>query len=400
MYGSRAGVPDWTVSAVTGSHSPIRVLAAMEAAWVVGPAKNLIEFARRARPRVELAIVAFLRGEGASNPFVEAAEAASIRVFRITERRRWDPGALSLFRAAAAEFHPDILQSHNVKSHLFVRLLGLHRTYPWIAFNHGYTATDLKDRLYNHLDRWSLPAADRVVAVCAPFARSLEARGVRPERIRIQQNSVKPFAAPPESEVAALRGALRLAADERVLLAVGRLSLEKGHRDLLAAVALLRQRPALPPFRAVLVGDGPERPNLERQAADSGIADVVTFAGHQPGVAPYYALAYALALPSHSEGSPNVVLEAMAAGVPVAATAVGGVPEMLRDSAGLVVAPGDPAAMAAALERLLGDPELGRSCVAAAAARVAAEFTPEAYCESMTGVYEDLLESRPAAPSR
>src|ERR1700688_4435361 len=121
----------------------------METSALSGPAKNLIEFASRAAqtreglPRVEVSIVTFPRGDPRSNAFLAAIRDAGLNGLVIPERHRFDTRALPRLRRLATEFRPDIIQSHNVKSNLFIRLLGLHRHYPLIAFNHGYTATDL-----------------------------------------------------------------------------------------------------------------------------------------------------------------------------------------------------------------------------------------------------------------
>src|SRR5205814_2438201 len=129
----------------------------------------------------------------------------------------------------------------------------------------------------------------------------------------------------------ALKGKLGIAADERVVLAVGRLSREKGHRDLVDALALLHGMESASKFKLVIVGEGPARESLERVSGEKGLSARVLFIDQVEDVEPYYAIADALALPSHSEGSPNVLLEAMAAGVPVVATKVGGVPEIAMD---------------------------------------------------------------------
>ena len=110
---------------------------------------------------------------------------------------------------------------------------------------------------------------------------------------------------------------------------------------------------------------------------------------------PFYALADVLALPSHSEGSPNVLLEAMASGLPVAATAVGGVPEIVSDGeSALLVAPSDPNAMASALARLLKDEEFARRLASNARSLVAAHYTPDAYARSLTGLYREVWRAR------
>jgi len=275
-----------------------------------------------------------------------------------------------------------------------VRLLGLHRKYPWVAWNHGYTATSRLDRAYTKLDRWSLRGAYRVVTVCRPFAEQLERLGVQPDRITILHNSVKPFVPLPEEAVQSVRHELGLADDEAVILSVGRLSREKGHADLIRAAAALEAMSGAPRFRVVIVGDGPERERLAQLASRLGIEKRITFAGFQRDTKPYYAMATVMAVPSHSEGSPNVVLEAMAAGLPIAANAVGGVPEILEENVtGLMVPPRNPEAMAKALLRILSDGELRGRLGAAAQARAESSHTPEAYRRTLVEFYRKTLES-------
>jgi glycosyltransferase involved in cell wall biosynthesis len=382
------------------SERPIRVVALMESTAVSGPSKNLIEFARRAAqaepgiPTVEVALVTYTRGM-AESEFITAARAVGIRTFQLVERRRFDTRVIGELKRIVLDYSPDILQSHNIKSHFYVRITGLHRCFPWIVFNHGYTARDWLDRLYTQVDRWSLRAADHVIAVCQPFADRLSRRGIDRSRIRIQHNSVKPFVPPSPEEVDNKKRELGLA-DEAVVLCVGRLSSEKGHRDLLQAIALMAAMKDLPAFHLVLVGDGPEHQVLRETIRTLGIADRVTLTGHQTDVRSYYAMASVLALPSHSEGSPNVVLEAMAAGIPVVATAVGGVPEIIEhERTGLLVPPRTPPAMANAIARLLRDMSLRNSIGPAGRDHVRRDFTPEAYRRSLAVFYQQVRNSHP-----
>ena len=370
----------------------------MEAATVGGPSKNLIQIGVRGAQAEEghqlaLSIVTFQRGlSGAPTPFVAAARQAGLTVHVLTERRRFDSSPARQLKELTARVRPDIIQSHNIKSHLFVRATGLHKLYPWVAFQHGYTATDLKDQIYNQVDRWTLRAAHRVVAVCQAFADRLEARGIRKERIRVQHNSVRPFEPPPAEVTAELRKTFGLE-DHLVILAVGRLSREKGHADLLQAAAQLRKQ-NLMPWKLLLVGDGPEQANLEAQRKALGLESEVVFAGHQTDVRPFYAAADLLALPSHTEGSPNVVLESMAAGVPVAGCAVGGVPEILIDNeTGLLSPAHDPAALAGNLARLIEEEPLRRK-LAATAWQEAGRYSPENQYRALLSTYDELLSER------
>ncbi len=372
----------------------IKLLAVIEATTVTGVAKNMLDFCRTVRELnadqpgtlpVETAIVTYERGRNTAplltetatgeptsddrltgdaaspNEFIRAARALGLTVDVLGERFRFDPRLVPNLRRAVARHAPDIILTHQVKSHFLLRLSGLWRTRPWVAFHHGYTTTDLKVRAYNQLNRWSLPAATRVVTVCHAFARELAQAGVAPARIAVQHNAISAGAPTDEGAAATLRAQLGLLPDERVVLAVGRLSREKAHGDLLDAFAHLR---ALNPdvnARLVIVGDGPERAQIETSTARLGLSQRVIMTGQQSDVSAYYAIADVLALPSHSEGSPYVLLEAMAARVPVVATAVGGVPEMVtHEESALLVAPRAPQELAAALNRVLTDAPLAR----------------------------------------
>jgi glycosyltransferase involved in cell wall biosynthesis len=379
----------------------IRLVAIMEAASVTGPAKNLIEFCRNARqpdkerpdlPVIHPSVTTFVRGRaGLTNDFVSAVSKAGLDIETIPERFRFDPQSLFDLRARIVQLKPDLVQTHNVKSHFLFRLSGLHRRFPWIAFHHGYTTTDQKMRAYNQLDRWSLGSARCVITVCGPFSKDLQQAGVPASKIRVLHNSVRLPVQPTSTVVQNLRQRLNLPSESPVILAVGRFSHEKGHVDLIGAFAILRKLFAQD-VRLVLVGDGPERGNLQSAVQSAGLSQEVIFAGQVSDVQPFYAMSAALALPSLSEGSPNVVLEAMAAGLPIAATAVGGVPELLENEVtGLLVPPADPPALASALHRLLADPALTQRLTSAASALVTQSFTPEFYRRSLLEIYREMV---------
>ena len=378
----------------------IRVLTLIENALVTGPARNVIEFAKMAAtpegdlPAVEVTIVTYQRG--AEEPALAlAAKEAGLAVRTVAERRRWDTQVLGQLKRVVAELNPDILETRNVKSHFLVRLLGLYRKYPWIAWNHGYTSISSLDRMYARLDKWSLPKAYRVVTVCRPFAAHLAKNGVRKDKITILHNAAQPFAAPPVEEVQRTWRKLGIADDEAVILAVGRLSEEKGHADLIRAAAILSGTPGLPRFRVVILGDGPEREPMLQLAAKLGVTQRIKLSGFQRDTAPYYAMATLVAVPSHSEGSPNVVLEAMAAGLPIVANQVGGVPEILDEGAtGLMVMPRNPTAMAYAIQRILTDEELRGRLGASARARAEESYTPAEYRRALAEFYQEILDSR------
>jgi glycosyltransferase involved in cell wall biosynthesis len=374
----------------------MRVVAMLEANSITGSAKSVLEFAREAAeslvcsPKIEVSVITFNRFQN-QDSLVAAVRNVGAGLDMIFERRRFDRGVIRQLHALMETRRPDVIWSHSVKSHFLVRFAGLNRSAKWVASHHGYTTTDAKMRLYNQLDRWSLRAADRVLTVCRPFAKELESRGIPVDRLRIQHMPIRPFQPAKPEVVARLRGQLGIAGEMRVLLSVGRLSSEKGHADLIRAFRDLLKLNRGVSVRLVLVGEGPERRRLIRLCEQFKISRDVTLVGHQDDVRPYYAIADLFVLPSHSEGSPNVLLEAMSAGVPVIATTAGGIPELAtNETDALLVEKRNVEMLTAAISRMLGDTEL-RERLSSSAQRVAFRHTPEAYYRSIASVFHEAL---------
>jgi glycosyltransferase involved in cell wall biosynthesis len=374
----------------------LHLLAIIEATSITGPAKNLLEFARLGKDAgVDTSIATFARGE-ADNLFIRTAYEAGIAVEVIPESGPFDPSALRALATVADRLHPDIIQTHAVKSHFLARLAGLPRRAPWVAFHHGYTWPTRRAQAYNQLDRWSLRAARRVLTVSGPFRDELVSHGVRRERIEIVHNAIRPdwgSRASAPAETVALRDSLGIPAVRKVVLIVGRLSKEKDHLTLIRALSRLQSR--IDPH-LLIVGEGPNRSFIEQEIARLGLAQHVTLTGHQPSAEPYYRIADLAVLSSRSEGSPNALLEAMAAGVPVVATAVGGIPEIVQDrESALLVQPSDLEGMSAAMARLLVD-EPGFALQLAERSRtlVRERHTPEGRVRKLIGIYRSVAGSR------
>jgi glycosyltransferase involved in cell wall biosynthesis len=373
---------------------PVRVLVVMEASTVTGPVKNLFQFIewvrKKGEPQVEFQVATYVRGAN-SNAFTEAGHARGIPITVIPEQKRFDTGVIDGLRRLVADFSPDILQTHNVKSNFLVRVSGLWKSQPWLAFHHGYTATNKKDQLFTVLNRWSMRRASHAVTVCEPFRRHIIGIGLPPERVTVLHNTVQPFTPLTAEERRAVRARLGIGAFERMLVTVGRLSFEKGHRDLVESFAKVASRD--PRVHLVIVGDGPERSRVESEAARLGVTSKVHLTGHQSEVAAYYGAADIFVLPSHSEGSPNALLEGMAAGLPCVATSVGGVPEIAADQqTGLIVAPRDADAFAKAVERLLMDETLAARLGYAGQEHVLRKHTLPTYADELLGIYAKLLK--------
>jgi glycosyltransferase involved in cell wall biosynthesis len=388
--------------------TPLKILTIVEATTINAVAKGVLEFHRSVRelkrsqsdfPSIEGCLVTFDRrrtGENSPGDFEAAARELGLDIEAIPERRRFDLSVIPALRDLNARRAPDLIVTNSVKSHFLLWRSHLWRKCPWVAFHHGYTDTDRKMRVYNRLDRWSLPHADRLVTVCGAFAQDLIAStGIPAGRISVQHNSIRRQPEVSPVEIERLRNTLDIATVEKVVLSVGRLSREKAHLDLLYAFKRLQATNPEILCRLVIVGDGPERSRLEAAAESLGCKGHITFTGQMNDVRPFYALANVFVLPSHTEGSPNVLLEAMAANVPVVATAVGGVPEMVENNeSALLISPNDHRELADAIARVLTDKAVAERLTTNAASLIDTRFTPENYVRAVVKIYRGVLEAR------
>ncbi len=175
-----------------------------------------------------------------------------------------------------------------------------------------------------------------------------------------------------------------------VIVSVGRLQAPKDITTLLRALALVRGT-----YNALVVGDGPELRTVKEERRRLGLGEVVRLAGERDDVPAILASSHVFVLSSRSEALPVSILEAMAAGLPVVASQVGGVPELVVDGqTGLLVPAGDPPALAAALQRLVDDPVLRGRLGAAGRARVEEQFRLDSFLEAHLDLYRRALAAR------
>lgn len=201
--------------------------------------------------------------------------------------------------------------------------------------------------------------------------------------IDVLYNGIEPPQAVQKRDLAAEYG------NRKVLLSAGRFTRQKGFDVLVAASAILRRE--RDDFAVLIAGQGPLEADLRRWVADAGLEDTVHLIGFQSDLAPLLAGVDLTVLASRYEGMPNVVMEAMALGRPVVATAVDGTPELVEDGiSGLLVPPEDPAALATAVGDLLDHPERAAALGRAARERIARHFTRNAMLDNL----ETLLTRR------
>lgn len=252
----------------------------------------------------------------------------------------------------------------------------------------------MKNRAYEALQRFVFRRFDAVVAVSRPQADQLRASGVSDRRLHIIPNALAPHNAPLDR--AAARRALELPLDGLLAGWVGRVSREKGADVFIDALSSIGDRV----IQGVIVGDGPER-TTEQARADSIAPGRFLWLGAVPDAARYFAAFDLFVMSSRAEGLPMVLLEAMAAGVPIVTTNVGGIPDLLSPAEGVLVSPDDPKALASAMRAALDDRAAASARARAAQLRQHAEFDVGPWSDRYETLYRHLiaLSSRAGARS-
>jgi len=330
----------------------------------------------------------------------------SLEVERIEElHREISPlrDAVAIVRLARLirRIRPHILHTHTAKAGAVGRLASLLAgdARPPIVVHtfHGHVLRGYFDPLrtagFRLLERWLARMSTALVAVSPQVRDDLVALGVAPRErfvvvrlgIELEQRVAAELDGRGES-----RRVLGIGPDRFAVGWIGRMTGVKRTEDVLHAFRRLRDRDV--DACLCMIGDGPDRPAVERRAHELGVMRDTLFLGYQEDVAPYYAAFDAMILPSINEGTPVSAIEALAAGRPVVATRVGGVPDVVREGEdGFLVDPGDVDALAERLARLAADPELRARLGAAGRARVIPRYSVERLVDDMDRLYRSLL---------
>lgn len=333
--------------------------------------------------------VAFVAARGAR--LAGEAEAAGFRAWTAPFRWYADPASLAALRRALADSRAEILHVHYPRS-LWLALLARPSGTPVVLHRHSAGAgAPRRDPLH----RWAAARLDATVAISEYVAeRGRALYGLAPERLRVVPYGIAPPALRPGAPEA-VRAELRAFAPKVARWAVVVAQISRGKRQDVALRALARLAGVLPDLGLAFVGGEASRGHgetLRRLAADLGLAGAVFFAGHRDDPAAWMAACDALVLPTDAESFGRVLVEAMHVGAPVIAAAGGGAPEVIRrGETGLLFPPGDDAALAEALERVLTDRPLAASLAATGRIEAAARFAPAAEADALLKLYAELL---------
>jgi glycosyltransferase involved in cell wall biosynthesis len=341
----------------------------------------------RAGHRVVVAPTLSAPGDGAA--FLASLADQAVEVVPLSVSGRAYRREYALIRQLCRSRAADVVHSHGYRSDVVGGLAGHRSGLPIVTTVHGFTGGSLKNRSLEALQRFAFRHFDAVVAVSRPQAEELRSGGVPSDRLRMIPNALSPHAAPLDRATA--RRALHLPAEGLIAGWVGRVSREKAIDVFIDALASIEDRV----IRAAIIGDGPERQSQELRSADLAPGRF-QWLGAIPDAARYFAAFDVLVLSSRAEGLPMVLLEAMAAFVPIVATSVGGIPDLLSLGEAMLVPPDNPAALASAIRATIDNPAATLARTQAAQLRQRGEFDVGPWSDRYESVYRDLIAARAA----
>jgi glycosyltransferase involved in cell wall biosynthesis len=371
---------------------PITVLDLRDTHEIGGPGKTILETYREIdSSRFCLHLGVFLtRHENGDSPFVSAAKRIGMPVHAIRGFNQFDPRLIWRVASLVRTIGVDIVHAHEVKSDVIAYLASCLRRVPIVTTLHGWFGDGPKDRAFIALDQRVARGFDRVIAVSERIHDDVSAAGIDPSRLRLLRNAIVLERYRRTGRSGFLAELVGRPLTGPVISTIGRLSAEKGHADLVDALAIVARQGHT--VSAVLAGDGPERAALTDRIRTLGLADRVHLPGYVEAAERVLEETDLMVLPSHTEGLPNAALEAFAMGVPVLATGVGGTPEVVTDGeTGRLVEPRNPAALAEAMADFLRDPEPWKMMGRRGRSVVERQFNFQKRTRALEAIYSELI---------
>jgi glycosyltransferase involved in cell wall biosynthesis len=330
----------------------------------------------------DVQVIALLESGVTEPSLVSDLHEAGVPVVQVTQPARAFRTQRRIVLDICKRIRPDVLHSHGYLPDVISASLGF--SYPAVRVStvHGFTRGDWRNRLYERLQRWSYARFHAVVAVSGKLATALGSSRKARARTHKLQNAWMVTGAPLTPESA--RDTLHLSPDVFSIGWVGRISHEKGLDVLLEALSTLKDLA----FHLTVIGDGIERSRLQQRAKDLGIADRVSW----PGVlldAPRLMRAFdVFVISSRTEGTPITLFEAMHSGVPIVATSVGGVPDVVSPGEAILVHSENPAELAAGIRDVYERRAEASVRAARAKIRLETNFASVPWIEAYENIYK------------
>lgn len=367
-----------------------------------GPDKTVLRSAKYLDPsryRVEAAYL-YPRGDSGIESLIAQAKTQGIAFHAIPERGSLDRRARRDLAALCDRLNVDIWHSHDYKTDALGLILGRSRqSMSRVSTVHGFTRESLRTRFYAGLNGLCLPRYDHVFAVSPPLMTWCAMHGVHPDKLTLLPNAIELADYPMRQDAGQSKREAGVEPGKLDIAIVARLSKEKGVDRAIRLIWRLARR--CPEARLHILGDGPERPKLQAMAASLKVNDRIRWWGWQDDTRPALRAMDLALLTSHREGLPNALLEAMALGVPVAATGVGGAPDLLDEGrCGLLLDPDDEASWCEPVTSLLASIDTRQTYIAAARRRIEHRHCFEARMRRLSLCYDVLMRQPHSNPDR
>ena len=319
-----------------------------------------------------------------THPFVCGLAAIGVPVTPLVVGSRSYLAEYQQLAALVSRIKPALLHTHGYRADIIGGLVARSCGLPAVSTVHGFTGGSRRNRLNEHLQCVALRYADGVIAVSKPLVHKLSAAGIPQSRIHFVQNGFAPLSDTLSRKKA--RHRLGIPDDRLVAAWIGRLSAEKGPDVALDSLSHCGEQ-----WHVSMIGDGREASQLRERAVSLGVVDRVTWHGPLPNAGSLLPAFDALILTSRTEGTPIVVFEAMAAGVPIVATKVGGVPDVLTSADAILVPPDMPHAIAWGLDEIARDQKAADRRAAHSRQRLGESFAEHTWLARVAAVYERVL---------
>ena len=318
-------------------------------------------------------------GSNSAHPFVSRLQTIGIPITQIVVGARGYYREYQILATLIERLRPSVVHTHGYRADVVGSSAARDRKVATVSTVHGFTGGGVRNWIYERLQCLALKRADAVIAVSGPLVARLVAGGVPRDKIHCIQNGYVPSK---HLDRSAARERLGIMWDDPVVGWVGRLSHEKGADIMLEALALSDSS-----WRLSVIGAGAEKDRLRRQAERHGLSERIMLHGEVDNAASLLNAFDAFVLSSRTEGTPITLLEAMDAEVPIIATAVGGVPDVVTPDTAILVASEQPAAIARGLSAIRNDPAAAAQRSVRARERLVSQFGASRWLDAVARVY-------------
>jgi glycosyltransferase involved in cell wall biosynthesis len=327
------------------------------------------------------------------NPHLEVIEEAQklgLKTVVFDSKGKADLKTVRNIRSFLAKESIDILHTHNYKSDILGFLATRFNKTKWVGTNHVWHSTDEKLRFYEKLDAFVLKSAKLIFTVSQEIKDDLIKKGFPAKKLHVISNGIPIQQFDQSSQRQNLRNSWKVSDSDILLGIIGRLAPEKGHEVLFKALQQLISR--YPSVKCLVVGDGPLREDLENLTKKMSLSSHVIFTGIRKDIADIYHACDIMINASFIEGMPMTILEAMASHLPIIATKVGGVPQVIDDHKnGILLEAGQPDQLANAIEELVSNPGLRKLLAQKAYQDVCNQFSDKRMAKDYQRYYEILV---------